>query len=53
MAQVGHGAKIEPGCEIVVPTKPKADPALTSKWISIAQSVFSMAAMVTILIKQF
>ena len=53
MAQVGHGAKIEPGCEIVVPTKPKADPALTSQWISIAQSVFSMAAMVTILIKQF
>lgn len=53
MAQVGHGAKIEPGCEIVVPTKPKADPAKTSQWISIAQSVFSMAAMVTILIKQF
>lgn len=53
MAQVGHGAKIEPGCEIVVPTKPKADPAKTSQWISIAQSVFSMAAMVTILVKQF
>ena len=51
MAQVGHGAKIEPGCEIVVPTKPKADPALTSKWISIAQSVFSMAAMVTVILK--
>ena len=53
MAQVGHGAKIEPGCEIVVPTKPKSDPARTQQWISIAQSVFSMAAMVTILIKQF
>ena len=53
MAQVGHGAKIEPGCEIVVPSKPKANPALTQQWISIAQSVFSMAAMVTILIKQF
>ncbi|MBQ9230752.1 MAG: SLBB domain-containing protein [Prevotella sp.] len=53
MAQVGHGAKIEPGCEIVVPTKPKKDPAEAQQWISIAQSVFSMAAMVTILIKQF
>ncbi len=53
MAQVGHGAKIEPGCEIVVPTKPKKDPTEVSKWISVAQSVFSMAAMVTILIKQF
>lgn len=53
MAQVGHGAKIEPGCEIVVPTKPKSDPARAQQWVSIAQSVFSMAAMVTILIKQF
>ena len=53
MAQVGHGAKIEPGCEIVVPTKPKSDPAKVQQWVSIAQSVFSMAAMVTILIKQF
>ena len=53
MAQVGHGAPIEPGCEIVVPTKPKADPGKTSQWIAIAQSVFSMAAMVVILIKQF
>ena len=53
MAKVGHGTKIEPGCEIVVPTKPKANPELTSRWVSIAQSVFSMAAMVVILIKQF
>ena len=53
MAQVGHGAKIEPGCEIVVPTKAKSDPARAQQWVSIAQSVFSMAAMVTILIKQF
>lgn len=53
MAQVGHGVKIEPGCEIVVPTKPKSDPARAQQWVTIAQSVFSMAAMVTILIKQF
>ena len=53
MAKVGRGTKIEAGCEIVVPTKPKADPETTSRWVSIAQSVFSMAAMVTILIKQF
>ena len=53
MAQVGHGAKIEPGCEIVVPTKPKTDPIVTQQWISIAQSVFSTAAMVAVLIKNF
>ena len=52
MAQVGHGAKIEPGCEIVVPTKQKPDPAKAQQWISIAQSVFSMSAMIAILIKQ-
>jgi hypothetical protein len=53
MAQVGHGTKIEPGCEIVVPSKQKSNPALTMQWISIAQSVFSMASMIAILIKQF
>ena len=52
MTQVGHGAKIEPGCEIVVPTKQKPDPAKAQQWISIAQSVFSMSAMIAILIKQ-
>ncbi len=53
MSKVGHGTKIEPGCEIVVPTKPKKDPEMASKWVSIAQGIFSMAAMVVILIKQF
>lgn len=53
MAQVGHGVKIEPGCEIVVPTKPKYDAAKTQQWLSIGQSVFSMATMIVLLIKQF
>jgi protein involved in polysaccharide export with SLBB domain len=51
MAQVGHGAKIEPGCEIVVPTKQKPNPANVQQWISIAQSVFNMSAMIAVLIK--
>lgn len=53
MSMVGKGAKVEPGCEIVVPTRATADPAKTAQWISIAQSVFSTAAMVAILVKQF
>ena len=53
MSIVGKGAKVEPGCEIVVPTRATADPAKTAQWISIAQSVFSTAAMVAILVKQF
>lgn len=30
MAQVGHGAKVEPGCEIVVPMKPKPEQVSSS-----------------------
>ncbi len=53
MAQVRHGAKIEPGCEIVVPMKPQPQPGLVQQWISIAQSVASMSALMVIMIKQF
>lgn len=53
MSQVNHGAKIEPGCEIVVPTKPKPEAGQVQQWISIAQSVTSMSALLAILIKQF
>ncbi len=53
MAQVGHGAKIEPGCEIVVPMKPKPEPGLVQQWVAIGQSLASMAALMVIMIKQF
>ena len=53
MAQVRHGAKIEPGCEIVVPMKPQPQPGLVQQWVSIAQSVASMSALMVIMIKQF
>ena len=53
MAQVGHGAKIEPGCEIVVPMKPKPEPGLVQQWVGIGQSLVSMSALLTIMIKQF
>lgn len=51
MAQVKHGAKIEPGCEIVVPMKPKPQTELVQQWMSIAQSLTSTAAMIAILFK--
>lgn len=51
MAQVRHGAKIEPGCEIVVPMKPKPQTELVQQWMSIAQSLTSTAAMIAILFK--
>jgi protein involved in polysaccharide export with SLBB domain len=53
MAQVGHGAKVEPGCEIVVPMKPKPEPGLVQQWVGIGQSLVSMSALLTIMIKQF
>ena len=37
--------KVEPGCEIVVPTKGPRDPAQLSQWLSIGTSAASMATM--------
>lgn len=46
MAQVGKGTKVEPGCEIVVPTKAKKDMATVTQWLSIGSSITGLAAMV-------
>ncbi len=46
MAQVGSGTKVEPGCEIVVPTKAKKDMAAVTQWLSIGSSVTGLAAMI-------
>ena len=37
--------KVEPGCEIVVPTKGPRDPAQLSQWLSIGTSAASLATM--------
>ena len=46
MAQVGRGTKVEPGCEIVVPTKAKKDMTAVTQWLSIGSSVTGLAAMI-------
>lgn len=46
MAQVGRGTKVEPGCEIVVPTKAKRDLSVVSQWLSIGSSITGLAAMI-------
>ena len=46
MAQVGKGTKVEPGCEIVVPTKAKKDMATVTQWLSLGSSITGLAAMV-------
>ena len=46
MAKVGRGTKVEPGCEIVVPTKAKKDMSTITQWLSIGSTVTGLAAMI-------
>ena len=46
MAQVNHGAKITPGCEIIVPTKPTKDNITATQWVSIGSGAASIATMI-------
>ena len=46
MAKVGRGTKVEPGCEIVVPTKAKKDMSAITQWLSIGSSITGLAAMI-------
>ena len=50
MAQVNHGAKITPGCEIIVPSKPKKDAMTTAQWMAIGSSSASIATMIATII---
>ena len=49
VAKVGHNAKVMPGCEIVVPSKPKKDPAAITQWLSIGTSMATIATMIATL----
>ncbi len=49
MSRVGHGVKIEPGCEIVVPSK-KSNPMNVGQWFTLGTGVTSMAAMIATLV---
>ena len=46
MAEVGRGTKVEPGCEIVVPTKAQKNMAAITQWLSIGSSITGLAAMI-------
>lgn len=39
--------KVEPGCEIIVPTKPERNPQAIMPWISLGTSFASLATMIT------
>lgn len=46
VARVGHNAKVRPGCEIVVPSKPESTGMKIGEWLTIGTSVASIATMV-------
>ena len=53
VTKVGRGAKVEPGCAIVVPTKPEPRGGGIQQWLSIGTSLTSMAAMIATLVNVF
>ena len=46
VGRVAHNAKVRPGCEIVVPSKPRRNPAAKGQWLGIGSSVASLATMI-------
>ena len=46
VAKVGHNAKVRPGCEIIVPSKPENSGKTLTQWLSIGTSVASIATMI-------
>ena len=46
VAKVGHNARVRPGCEIVVPSKPESNGKSLGQWLSIGTSVASIATMI-------
>ena len=50
MAQVNHGANITPGCEIIVPSKPKRDALSVTQWMGIGSTAASIATMIATIV---
>ena len=46
VAKVGHNAKVRPGCEIIVPSKPENSGKTLTQWLSFGTSVASIATMI-------
>ena len=46
VARVGHNAKILPGCEIVVPTKPENNGKTLTQWLSVGTTMAGLATLI-------
>lgn len=47
---VGAGAKLEPGCEVIVPARSEKDKLTTAEWLAIGTSAASITTMVATII---
>lgn len=50
---VGSGAKIEPGCRIIVPARAERDKLTTAEWLGIGTSAASITTMVATIVSLF
>ncbi len=50
---VGAGAKLEPGCEIVVPARSDKDKLTTGEWLGIGTSAASITTMIATIVNLF
>lgn len=50
VAKIGHHAKVRPGCEIVVASKPKSDGRSLAQWLTIGTSTASIATMIATMV---
>lgn len=50
---VGGGAKLEPGCEIVVPAKDEKNKLTTGEWLGIGTSAASITTMIATIVSLF
>ena len=50
---VGSGAKLEPGCEVVVPARSEKDKLTTGEWLAIGTSAASITTMVATIVNLF
>ena len=50
---VGNGAKLEPGCEIIVPARAERDKLTTGEWLGIGTTAASITTMIATVVNLF
>ena len=53
LVSVGLASKVDPGCEIVVPSRPDHDKMTTSEWLGIGTTATSITTMIATIVNMF